>query len=191
MTTELVLEQRRGMPIVMPCQVCGETIGHTDLQQNTVRALHGHNRGLHHVAHEICDRRVAEGWLPLTSALRTSALYACWADGFQPNSQVRAPLESEGVWCPGKSGRIRTVLCWARVDDLYDLVERDNRIAYHGAAAAELRHLERAATRCNRFGEPWWIAWRKSHGAREPFLKVATTFISNEPRGTCRGDLTP
>lgn len=183
----------RIVPAKLPCEICGELTTFREGKENTVRRHGGHVQGPHHTAYAICDRRVAEGWLPLTRSLERAAIAGGWLRLLvrwpRIALEIKSPLEWEGQRVGPLGGRAN--LFWGRESDLADLVEN---LSFDSAEqsffCADITRLKRTAARCNA-REPWWIAWKQSSLQQDFFsyARVATT--DNTPKPEQRGDLTP
>lgn len=185
----------------LPCEVCGALTTFREGKENTVRRHGGHTQGPHHAAYEICERRVADGWVPLTLALFSAALSVGWIQrregdrGYLYLVAKDSPLEQEGQWAPsGFRGEYRRLLFWARIDTLEDLLLRESDLGESHVAflRTHVTRLERAARRCAVFRESWWIAWKNAVDKQADLFGTlrAAAVTSKSPEGH-RGDLTP
>lgn len=179
----------------MPCEICGELTTFREGPENTARRHGGHTQGPHHAAYAICERRVAEGWLPLTRSLEIAAQTAGWlilmsvSRGlFVLAAPEDSPLQVDGhrAGKSGFSGR-PFPLFWGRENDLHDLAERPN--SQH--LRSDVVRLSRAAARCHFAREPWWIAWKRAASAGDLFAGIIASLPDNTPSRERRGDLTP
>jgi len=188
----------RGPQHKTPCEICGEEINVRPTARNEWRLAPSHERGIHHQAYTVAEKRLAHGWWPLHGLLLREFV----AGG------ISLPVEYEGVWCPGiriddrgkrySSGSVRRDLAWILPSYAQWAVELllEKGTAWSKMLRVLIERLERAAVRIERYREPWWIAWSLSlfsnlRRSSDDRGLGQLHKLTNNPSGLRRGDLTP
>ena len=204
-----------------PCEICGETISVRPNRRNGWYLAPGHIRGVHHQAHMVAERRIAQGWWPLSGALSDAydvlirmreQQLANVRVGSRPLADFRVGYEVEGVWSLGYTINEQTLVRYntasARTELRLILPFYAHVIVETGVLVnavfrwseeflrRHLARLERAQLRRDRHREPWWVAWRLSSFSDQAAIKTGFGLgillkLSNDPMGYRRGDLTP